>query len=237
MTADRHLPWAGCYNARDLGGLKRRNGQETRWGTIVRSDSPARLTAESWAAAAERGFRTVIDLRNSNEIKPYEGPAGFTFRHLPLDDLADTEFWETWGPKSDPLYQTPLYYPLFLDRFPERVANVCTAIARAQDGVILHCAAGRDRTGLISLVLLALADVEPEEIAADHALSTERLKPAWPALGLPDQTDGIAEYIASRDTTAREAILATLDGFDAEKYLRNAGVTSPDIAALRARLT
>jgi len=61
MTAERHLAWEGCYNARDLGGLRLHGGGETRWGTTVRSDNPERLTGRMWDAVREYGIRTQLD--------------------------------------------------------------------------------------------------------------------------------------------------------------------------------
>jgi protein tyrosine/serine phosphatase len=237
MTAERHLAWEGCYNARDLGGLKLRDGGETRWGSMVRSDNPARMTEAGWAAAREYGIRTRIDLRNPDEIAADACRSGITTVTIALDDPMDEEWWSQYGHRGSHIYGTPLYYTPFLDRFPHQVAKVCTAIAQAEPGgVLFHCAAGRDRTGLISLILLSLADAEPEEIAADHALSTDRLRPAWVELNLTDQTPAIEQVLARNNTTAREALLATIAAFDAAEYLAKAGLTSDDIAALRDRL-
>jgi protein tyrosine/serine phosphatase len=237
MTRDRHLAWKGCYNARDLGGLKLRNGGETRWGTLVRSDNPERMTEATWSAVRDYGIRTRIDLRNPDEMLSSATPAGITKISLPLEDPAGQEWWAQYGPRGSHIYGTPLYYASFLDRFPHQIAKVCTAIARAEPGgVLFHCAAGRDRTGLISLVLLSLADVEAEEIAADHALSNGRLIPAWDELNLEDQTPAIENVLARNNTTARESLLATIAAFDTAKYLAKAGMTSGDIAALRDRL-
>jgi protein-tyrosine phosphatase len=167
-------------------------------------------------------------------VKPDGRPADMASLNIVLDDESDTEFWSRWAPE---LNCTPLYYPAFLDRFPHKIAEVFTAIARAEPGgVLYHCAAGRDRTGLVSLVLLHLVGVEPEAIAADHSMSNERLVPAWADLGMADQTTVIEESIANRKTTARESILATLADLDAEQYLRNGGLNDADINALRARL-
>lgn len=235
MTVERHQEWEGCYNARDLGGLKRRDGSETRWGTTFRSDNPERLTEAAWAAVHKLGIRTIIDLRGSYEVKPDGRPKDITSLNIVMDDETDHEFWEPLN--STLLSATPLYYPAYLERYPHKIAEILTAIARAKPGgVLYHCAAGRDRTGLITLILLALADVEPEEIAADHELSTDRLRPAWTALGMSDHTETLAKVIADRNTTARDSILSTLVGLDPEKYLRDAGVTSEDIHSLRARL-
>jgi protein-tyrosine phosphatase len=238
MTGDRHLTWEGCYNARDLGGLNRRNGGETRWRAVVRADNPQRLTAAAWAAAHEYGIRTIIDLRAAYEAKPDARPAGITSLNIVLNDESDIEFWDHWGENGTKLNCTPLYYTAFLERFPHKIAEVCAAIANADPGgVMIHCAAGRDRTGLISLVLLALADVEPDEIAADHALSTDRLKAAWAELNLGDQTAVIEQLMAAHDITGHDAILAVLNGFDARRYLLDAGVTQAEIDSLLTRMT
>jgi protein-tyrosine phosphatase len=232
VTTDRHLAWEGCWNARDLGGLRLRDGGQTRWRTTVRMDSPQRLTADAWQEIWDYGIRTVIDLRNSEEIRPDSRPAGMTTRQVPLDKEKDPDFVLERG-----LECTPLYYPGFLERFPERVAGVLRAIAAAEPGgIVYHCAAGRDRTGVITLVLLALAGVEPEDIAADNMLSGPRLKPAWAEIGLEDQSGAIDELLARHGTTVHDATLDVLTSFDAEKYLLNAGLTAQEIAVIRARL-
>ena len=237
MTADRHLPWEGCYNARDLGGLPLLDGGETRWGTTFRSDNPQRLTAGSWQHANDLGIRTVIDLRASHENRPDSRPTDMVSLNIVLNDESDTEFWDHWGPNGTNLICTPLYHAAFLDRYPHKIAEVCAAIARAEPGgVLFHCAAGRDRTGLISVVLLHLVGVEPEAIAADYSLSTERLAPAWADLDIDDETMAIEKSITERNTTARETVLNTLASLDSARYLRNSGLTSADIDALRARL-
>jgi hypothetical protein len=232
MTEDRHLAWEGCWNARDLGGLRLRDGGQTRWRTTVRMDSPQRLTAEAWQEMWDYGIRTVIDLRNSAEIRPDSRPAGITTVQVPLDEEKDPDFVLERG-----LDCTPLYYSPFLERYPERVAEVFRAIAAAgPGGLVYHCAAGRDRTGIVTLVLLALAGVEPEDIAADNTLSGPRLKPAWAELDLGDQSGAIDELLAGHGTTVHNAALDVLTSFDAEKYLLNAGLTAQEIAVIRARL-
>ena len=92
---------------------------------------------------------------------------------LPLDGVEDTEFWKHWHER--PEFGTPIYYRPFLDHFPERTAAVFTAIAHAEPGgIAVHCGIGRDRTGLIAIMLLTLAG-SPEDITADYALSEERV--------------------------------------------------------------
>ena len=161
MIQDRHLHWDGCANVRDLGGLRTSDGGEIRRGAIVRADALDRLSADGWAALEAHGVRTVIDLRNDDELATdlAPRPAAITTLHLPLDGVEDTEFWKQWHER--PEFGTPIYYRPFLDHFPDRTAAVFTAIARAEPGgVAIHCGIGRDRTGLIAIMLLALAGVE-----------------------------------------------------------------------------
>jgi hypothetical protein len=215
------LTWEGCSNVRDLGGLPTADGCETAYGAVVRGDCPDRLTAAGWEALAAHGIRTIVDLRNEDELRPdLVRPAGVTTVHVPLDGVEDTDFWDEWG--TGPQFGTPLYYRPHLERFPERNAAVLQAIARAEPGgVLVHCVGGQDRTGQIAMLLLALAGVPAEEIAADYRLSGNR--------------EG-EEFLASQGTSSTEVILATLAELDVEGYLRAGGVSASELAAVKARL-
>ena len=90
---DRDLDWDGCFNVRDLAGLRIVDGRETQWGRVVRADALDRLTVHGWAALAEHGVRTVVDLRNDHElgVDVAPRPASVETVHLPLDVSADRE--------------------------------------------------------------------------------------------------------------------------------------------------
>ena len=226
MIQDRHLHWDGCANVRDLGGLRTGDGGEIRRGAIIRADALDRLSADGWAALEAHGVRTIIDLRNDDELAADRAPrpAALTTLHLPLDGIEDTEFWKQWHER--PEFGTPIYYRPFLDHFPERTAAVFTAIARAEPGgVAIHCGIGRDRTGLIAIMLLALAGVGEEAIAADYALSEDRVP-----------FGRVGTFYEDNGTSAAEVIAALLAGLDVDGYLRAAGVSAGDLAAIRARL-
>lgn len=235
--SDRHLEWDGCFNVRDLGGLPAAGGRRIRRGAVVRADAVDRLSAAGWSALVAHGVRTVIDLRNEDERGPQAAPRpeAIVTLNLPLDGVEESEFWDEWA--SGAQFATPLYYRAHLDRLPERSARVIAAIAQARPGgVLFHCVGGRDRTGQIAMLLLALAGVEPEEIAADYALSTERLRRRYAALGEQDQGPEIEDFLRREGTSAREVIVSTLASVDVEARLRAGGLRDEDAAELRARL-
>jgi hypothetical protein len=220
VTRERVLAWEGCHNVRDLGGLPAADGRTTRWGAVIRSDALDELSAAGWEALRSYGIRTIVDLRNHDELpaSPPQRPAGLTTVHVPLDGVEHTDFWDEWA--SGPQFGTPLYYRPHLDRFPELSARALAAVARAEPGgVLVHCVGGRDRTGQISMLLLALVGVAPEAIAADYTINTDN-----------------AEYLAGRGTSSAEVIAATLADLDVPARLRSGGLGDDDLAALRARL-
>ncbi len=232
----RHLDWDGCFNVRDLGGLEAGDGRKTRWGALVRADSLSELTADGWDTLSAHGIRTVIDLRNADERgeEATARPASISTVQVPLDVTEDREFWGEWD--SGPQFATPLYYGPHLRRFPERNAAVISGIARAEPGgVAFHCVGGRDRSGQVALLVLALVGVAAEDIAADYALSARRLRALYEARGEDDQGPALEASLTARGTTAAEVIAETLASFDIEGHLRTGGLPDDDLRALRDR--
>ncbi|MGW6918792.1 tyrosine-protein phosphatase [Kitasatospora sp. NPDC054939] len=233
-TADRTLVWDGCLNVRDLGGLRTTTGRRTAHRAVVRADNLDRLTAEGWDTLLDHGIRTVVDLRNPEEYKPLLPlPEGVDLVRVPLDALAGDAWWQRYGH----LDGTPLTLRPYLDHCPHAARALVAAVARARGGgVVVHCGAGRDRTGLAALLLLALAGVEPAEIVTDYLLSAPNVRPLYGMLGLPDQYARIDAALAAAGTTAEAALHDALDGFEPAGRLLAAGADPADLAAVRARL-
>ena len=237
----RRLAWEGLLNARDLGGYPAAGGRETRWGAVVRSDSLAALTEAGRAALATYGIRAIVDLRLPDELarhpNPYAEPGdhGIAYTNVSiLDPVAG------YPPDTLTLAENYLWT---LDRFAGYVAEVMAAIAGAPEGgVLIHCAAGKDRTGLISALLLGLAGVPAETIAADYALTAELLRPRdqeWLEHGPGERAE--REALAARFAPTAEVMLEVLEGLDrryggVEGYLAAAGVSPADLQRLRDRL-
>lgn len=164
----RNIMIAGLANARDLGGLKRRDGTVTPSGVFIRAEAPDRVDDSGWDDLYSYGVRTVVDLRRPEEIT---GTVPQRIDHVRVDlDGDESEFWHEY--ESDGRWGTPLYYLAHLDALPHRLGAVLRAVREAGDGVILfHCAAGWDRTGLLAAVLLRALDVTEEAAVADYLLS------------------------------------------------------------------
>jgi protein-tyrosine phosphatase len=237
----RRLAWEGLLNARDLGGYPAAGGRETRWGAVVRSDSLAALTEAGRAALATYGIRAIVDLRLPDELarhpNPYAEPGdhGIAYTNVSILDPA-----AGFPPDTLTLAENYLWT---LDRFAGYVAEVMAAIAGAPEGgVLIHCAAGKDRTGLISALLLGLAGVPAETIAADYALTAELLRPRdqeWLEHGPGERAE--REALAARFAPTAEVMLAVLDGLTrryggVERYLAAAGVSPAELDTLRQRL-
>ncbi len=237
MSEERHLDWEGAFNVRDLGGLPAAGGRRTARGALVRADSLNRLSAEGWQALLDHGVRTVVDLRNAEERSADVAgrPPAIATIELPLDGTEDRSLWK--GIEQTPGFGTPLYYRAHLTRKPHLSAAVLAAIARAgPGGVAFHCVVGRDRSGQIAMLALALAGVAPEVIAADYELSHERLTGLFAALGEEDQGPKLVAHLAARGTSAAEVIETTLASLDVEALMLAGGLAAEDLVALRRRL-
>jgi hypothetical protein len=220
VEVERRLEWDGCRNVRDLGGLRTADGRVVRRGAVVRADALDRLGAAGWEALVAHGVRTVVDLRNDDELgrDAAPRPAEVETVRLPLDGVHDREFWDVWS--ATPAFGTPAYYAPWLERFPERAVTAVRAVAHAAPGgVVVHCGRGRDRAGLVTLLLLTLLGVPADVIAADHALSGE------------DDDQVVAWYVA--EGTSREAAVAAAVATVPRAL---AGLGADDLGALRARM-
>lgn len=173
--SSRRLLWGGCSNARDLGGHATADGGVTRTGSLIRSDNLARLSAEGQDAVRQGGVSAIIDVRSPYELDLEANPfarssanGGPVYRNLPLMDEADTE-GVTLVNAAPTVAEA---YRLMLDRFQNNIGVIMAGIADAPPGaVVIHCHAGKDRTGLVVALALRLAGVSEGLIAEDYALS------------------------------------------------------------------
>lgn len=188
----RHLPLEGSFNIRDLGGYPTQSGTETRFGRVFRADSLHRLTPESQQSLLEAGVRVVIDLRTASELEagpnPFSDHPEVKYQHVSLFEPLYLKGNLGGGNRAD--IDLPTLYRLALEHAQEPIKVVLEAIAQAEEPVLFHCTAGKDRTGIIAAILLALAGVSNEDIIADYAATTYHARPLMDHLRQEAQSKG-----------------------------------------------
>jgi protein-tyrosine phosphatase len=225
---NRDLPWEGCANVRDLGGLHTARGTHTAFHVVVRADNARQLTDSGWQAAADYGITTILDLRSDPECAA-DPPAhpGFVHRRLSLFEDYD----------GDPEYRTDLHrrvaaldvdeknrvlYSEALNRNPPRFADALKAIAAAvPGGTLVHCSGGKDRTGVLAALLLRLVDVPFDDVETDYVRSEERL-------GIPNSApSGVIVPVIERIEALHGSI---------RRFFLNAGASTEDFDRLARAL-
>jgi protein tyrosine/serine phosphatase len=241
------LTWEGCLNVRDLGGLPTEDGRRTQLGAVVRSDNIRTLTDEGWRALAAHGVRRIVDLRWPEELaEDQPRDVDIEVVHLSvLGEALDAEYMKELDAHLASVDDVADHYAWsyvdFLERYRERFGRVFAAIADADGTVVVHCVAGKDRTGLVSAMLLRLAGVGHDEIGADYALSADNLAPrrqAWFDEARDEQERAKLAKLVQTPADAMARVVREIEGRygDVASYLRAAGVTDEQVDRLRDRL-
>jgi protein-tyrosine phosphatase len=180
----------------------------------------------------------VLDLRSDGEIarapSPFAGGVGATYLHRPL---IDDKNMNNIGDAQDMLER----YLFIIDTRPQAFADVFTTLAHTQGTVLFHCFAGKDRTGLVAAMVLALTGVSPEHIAADYGETDVQLAKQyeiWINEAEPDRRESFRNELRCPP----ERILGVLDHLDSRwggvaGYLEASGMTAADIELAGKRLT
>jgi len=246
----------GIDNARDLGGLPTRDGGSIRRHRLLRSGNLQAASARDVRLLVDDiGVTTVVDLRKDDEAR-IECPGPMTREpvvaivNLSLYPPASAQegipdpdriSWEAVDPAAHHDQWTG-HYLTYLTMRPDSVVAALSAIAHAPGAALVHCAAGKDRTGTVVALALLLAGVTEEAIVEDYAASAawvprilERLRDR------PAYRTSLAHATVDNQTPRADTMVHLLAAIrerygDAENYLRKHGWTAPDTAALRARL-
>lgn len=234
----RRLAWPDCQNARDLGGLPAAWGR-LRAGALVRSDDLGRLTAEGAAALRAYGVSRIVDLRDTAEAmtQAHSFVSDPVYRLLPLID-------PTREPDRDPVAERTraATYRGSVLRNARTIVAAVAAIADAPVGaVVVHCAAGKDRTGMVVALVLSAAGVPDDVIAEDYSYSADCLRERHEA-ALAGVSDSVKRAVlVEQQASPPEAILDMLrlvsaTHGDARRYLLENGLSSGQLDRLLARL-
>lgn len=232
----RDLAWGGVPNLRDLGGLSGQLGT-TRFGRVARGPRRELLDDAGWLAARAWGLSTIVDLRCAYETGPRDGdprpmtPPDVVVLSAPTEDHANAEFRATCFPILD----SPAYWPHHLRILPGLVRTALETIAQARPGVLIHCSAGRDRTGLVTALLLANAGVDAGAIADDYELSVRAMAGTPSHQPTADrQSTWDEERVSAFLNGARPLVLQLVE--DAPAHLERIGLGEDDRSRLRALL-
>jgi len=170
VTVERLIALEGAVNFRDLGGYATEDGQRTRWRVLFRADGLSELTETDLEVMRELGIRTVVDLRSGQEVEQSRFNVEahpVTFHHYPFIKAL---------PNAEDFARAPGFlgtqYTEMLDEATPQIIGALSALA-APDArpAVFHCTAGKDRTGLLSALVLSLLGVPEETVIADYALS------------------------------------------------------------------
>ncbi|MER5462300.1 tyrosine-protein phosphatase [Streptomyces sp. NPDC002668] len=238
----RHIAFERLHNFRDLGGYSTADGRTVRWGRLYRSDSLAKLGGADLDRFLALKVSTVIDLRYPWEIEARgrvpdrEGLSyvNLSVEHRPYDQAAIDPAVDPWRFLAD------RYAEVALDGAKELRQALEVIASNTSGPLVFHCASGKDRTGLLAALVLALAGVTEDDIAADFALTelaTERLIADWRAAN-PERTLTWPGYGRAPEEIMRLflADLAATYGSVYDYAVRHLGADDRLIAQLRARL-
>jgi protein-tyrosine phosphatase len=233
----RALDFPNLLNARDLGGYPTTDGAETRWRSLLRADDLSQLTADGIQALADYGVETILDLRWPEEAVMLPSPVAAALPQVRCERISLlTHTEDQWRLRGREVVKEQ-WKCVVLEHVHAELCDVLGFIAAAPPAPLLfHCVAGKDRTGLIAALLLAVADATPEAIAADYAVSSENLRDSYLSRYPAADHRRILEALRCPEEGAHN-MLRFLDAAGGVRaYLGEIGLSRQQIARLRARL-
>ena len=241
---DRLIGMQTSHNFRDLGGYPTANGH-MKWGVLYRADSMHHLNDADLALIGTLGIRNVVDLRSADELEnrgkfPVDKYEVNFFNHSILD--------LTWSEDDVPVTDDPMEfllwaYPEMLGNGSPRFADAVNTLANADGATIFHCAAGKDRTGLLAMMVLGSLGCDHEYISADYEQSDaamDRLV-TWAKSHSKELADRIGVTPASFLRADGRAMRIIIDGLVAEhgslrNYTKAIGVSEETLVELEKKL-
>lgn len=238
ISSQRHLALEGSHNIRDIGGYATLDGGYTRWKTILRADSLSHLPPVSQQALLNYGVRTIIDLRSPYEVgqspNVFSKSQDLNYLSLPLvKDENESVILE----QPQTLLER---YCLILEYCQREIKLILETIATINTTpVLVHCTAGKDRTGLITALLLGAANVAESTIVEDYVLSAKYLDSLLEKLRLQAMQSGYDMQCFERMLECQHNTMIHTLNYLQEKYggivdyLSVIGITSETINYLR----
>jgi protein-tyrosine phosphatase len=243
----RRIDLEGCLNFRDLGGYGTADGRRVRWRTLFRSDALGHLTPGDVSRVRdELGIKDVIDLRSTAErtadVTAPLAAEPILVHHVALFDGETREAREQRAAFGErPMTLADRYLGL-AELAADRIARAVTIVAESDGGCVVHCAAGKDRTGVVSAIVLGALGVGPEDLAEDYGATRENLDRIVQRLrsteGYETMLGALPPETMHADPETMADLLRKLDERfgSVRDYLRSSGVSTATLALLEARL-
>ena len=254
------MPWIdleGAVNVRDLGGLPTDDGGETATGRLLRADNLQELSASDVGRLVQDlGLTTVVDLRSSAELAsegpaPLDSVASVRHAHHPVipelgsatDAVAEALLLKQNQDRSRfPSDPTCGHYLGYLEDRPDQVVGAVRSIAHDRGAALVHCAAGKDRTGVVIALALTAAGVQPQAVVADYAATGERTEAILSRLRRSPTYAGDIDSLPAEAHRARpETMAAFLEQMESRyggvaRWLTDHGLNAEELDLLRAKL-
>ncbi len=235
-----HLDVDGCVNFRDAGGWVRADGATMRTGVLYRADDPIRLTERGRATVADLGLQVVVDVRQDSQFR--RGPGFIAVERTFHRPLVDRVINLDDPPKLEVPHDITDVYEGMIERSSERIGDIIRILA---DGVergpaLIHCAFGKDRTGIIVAIIQAAIGLPSEAIIADYTRSDEpgRRRLAW-LLAEPLADDPPLHrtpqflFTAPQETMTELLRRATQRHGDLRGWVESLGISDDTVATLQ----
>jgi protein-tyrosine phosphatase len=206
MLPPRHIELPGCFNLRDLGGYRTRSGGAVAWHRLYRGGELSRLSPEvASSLVQDLGIRRIIDLRTVEEIGDVACPLPEPCQSLSVPLL--TSFRSYWIQPSDPRPEATAsrYLEMLEQGLPSIGRILGLLVTTPWRPTLIHCAAGRDRTGIVIALILDLLEVAEEAIAADYALSDGVIEDG--ARAQAETIHHLLKRLREQHTSTRELLL------------------------------
>jgi protein-tyrosine phosphatase len=237
LAYGRRIELGGTLNLRDLGGYPAAGGGFVRWRTLLRSDALHKLDSAGLATLSELGLRTVVDLRTQLEAETAPSALGELGVQLAHVSILSGDM------QSLPLELEAIYRYMITecgDAIAAAIGELCTVEALP---ALVHCSAGKDRTGVVIALVLAVLGVPDQVIAADYALSSVYLDPdRTPAIGQLQASTGLGDDLTRQLMISPPGLILDALGWvraasgSVESYLLEHGLRMDDLGRLRAGL-
>lgn len=226
----RRIILNGTDNTRDLGGYPLEKDAITKYEVFLRSALPQGLSEEDVKLLLDKNITTIIDLRTDDEVKRspcfFDGKGGFDYYNFSLLGNKDMRL----GAASIPAAYMEIAESSVMP-------NVFKVIAKMAGGCLYHCTAGKDRTGVVSAIILMLAGVHDIDIVADYVMTFPYLERVLKMI--PKDDPDFPAYVLRSDPEYMQNFLKDFhEKYDtAEKYLQTIGLSKDEIETIKNKIT